>query len=342
MAFDLGTIQRRMKLISPDQPDPAAPSGIQPQSVSQPASITPSAAPTTPAPAAYSPSSFVTSTPNAQTSAVGSTPLGYQQGSYQSPVLHYNDIPQTDYKNVNDFDFDRAFTDQTDALSRQQADAQQQYDLANQQDVENYNRSLRGISDQSEQVFDANADKMANQGILRSGVSVRESGNIGQDLQNQIDALNRQRTEGNNQRETSFATVQRQIAEQLGRLQEEHTRRQQELEIQRAQQAAAAQAAQEAAAASQAAVQPWLGNDGSYNPPMASQQPANSDLSWGRWTYDDQMNPTFLMGGNNAGQSLAGAAQGGYNYGDITGETAPYVNPPVVPRPATSGGYRRF
>lgn len=181
----------------------------------------------------------------------GNVPSNAARSSVYTPAkLNLPQFQAPNYESINDFDFDRTYTDQNDMLGRARLDAESQYNLANQQDEEAYQRAMRSIQKQTGQAFDQNADRFAGQGILRSGIAVDEMGNIGEEFQGQLDEFNRRRTEGSTARESQYAQVQRQIQEQLGRLQEERTRRQQMIEQARARQAAEAAAAQRAAEAS--------------------------------------------------------------------------------------------
>lgn len=195
-----------------------------------------------------------------------------EQNGYQAKTAGYNDIPNWQYQGVNDFDFNQGYAQQKDALGRNLADAGQKYDLANQQDAEGYQRSLRDLQNQSQGAFDSNAERLAGNGILHSGVAVEAAGGIGNDLQSRIDSLTRQRTEGSTARETDYGKYQQQINDMLSSYQNDATQRQQQIEQQRAQEAAQAQAAQQAAAASQAAI-PAYNPGGSFGGPQ--QQPQN-------------------------------------------------------------------
>lgn len=153
------------------------------------------------------------------------------------------------YENVDQFDFNRGYEDTIDGLQRQRADLEQQRDLNKQRLNEDYGRQFRDVRQAQTDTLDLDAEKMAGQGILRSGIAVKSAGDIGARYGNELDSLQRQLSGQIEQVEGSFAQQQRQIQEQIGRAQEQLTRQQQQLEEQRARQAAAAQAAQRAAQA---------------------------------------------------------------------------------------------
>lgn len=169
------------------------------------------------------------------------------------------------YNDVNDFDFNRQYTDQVDQLQRGLLDSRANFDIAGQQDSENYQNSLRNAQQQATRSLDANTERFADNGRLRSGAAMTSAGQIGQGLQDQMTNYNRQRTDANTAREQQYAQIQRQVQEQLGRLQEDRTRQQQMLEQDRARQSAEAQAAQQAAQRAQQAL-PAMTETGQYQP----------------------------------------------------------------------------
>lgn len=233
MAFDIETLRRRMQTKIPGMARPNT-LGLEDEEELK-------------TPQAMAPVGLGGGNVTRQTA--GSNP-GARSSGYLPTKLNLPQFQSPNYESINDFDFDRTYADQNDMLSRARLDAESQYNMANQQDEEAYQRAMRSIQKQTGQAFDQNADRFAGQGILRSGIAVDEMGNIGEEFQGQLDEFNRRRTEGSTARESQYAQVQRQIQEQLGRLQEERTRRQQVIEQARARQAAEAAAAQRAAQAS--------------------------------------------------------------------------------------------
>lgn len=178
----------------------------------------------------------------------------------QPKVLSTTSVPQPnvqvpEYENVDQFDFNRNYEDTLDKLQRQKADFEQQYDLGNQRTREAYERRLREIQKNQKQAIGQSRDRLANQGILRSGMAVEQAGNIGEEFQGELDTQQRQLATTLEDRESQYAQAQRQIQEQIGRAQEYYTRQQQQLEQQRARQAAEAEAARRAAEEAQRVAQ---------------------------------------------------------------------------------------
>lgn len=205
--------------------------------------------------------SRVTAQPvNSGTPAYSAPPVGTTSSPYSSTTPRSSPVDRTrpGYENVDQFDFNRNYEDQLDQLRRSQADLQQQNDLENQRLNEDYGRQFRDVRNAQTEALDFDAEKMAGQGILRSGIAVKSAGNIGAKYGGELDVLQRQLSGQLENRGAAFAQAQRQIQEQIGRAQEAATRQQQELEQARARQLAAAEAAQRAAqaAATQSAAKP--------------------------------------------------------------------------------------
>lgn len=169
----------------------------------------------------------------------------YANGVQASPTIGQADLPK--YENVDQFDFNRNYEDTLDQLQRQRADLEQQNDLGIQRLQEDYGRRFRDIKQKQEDALNLQNERMAGNGILRSGIAVRESGAVGGQFGNLLDEQQRALSEQIENQNAQFAQQQRQIQEQIGKAQEYLTRQQQELEEQRARQAAAAAAAQRAA-----------------------------------------------------------------------------------------------
>lgn len=162
-----------------------------------------------------------------------------------SPV----DSTRPNYENVDQFDFNRNYEDQLDQFQRSRADLAQKHDLFKQRLNEDFGRQTRDVRNAQTESLNLDAEKMAGQGILRSGIAVKSAGEIGSRYGNELDSLQRSLSGQLEDAEGTYAQSQRQIQEQIGRTQEGLTRRQQELEKQRARQFAAAEAAQRAAQA---------------------------------------------------------------------------------------------
>lgn len=187
--------------------------------------------------------------------ATGGTPGDYginysknqtgTNGQQTSPVVSGSQLPK--YENVDQFDFNRNYEDTLDTLQRQRADAQQQYDLSKQRVNEDYDRQFRDVRRAQQEAIALENERMAGQGILRSGLATRAAGDVGSKYGSELDALQRQLSTQIEGLEGSYANTERGIQEQIGRAQEYLTRQQQMLEEQRARQAAAAAAAQRAA-----------------------------------------------------------------------------------------------
>lgn len=243
--------RRRNRLLTPQSP---AGSTVSAASLNPNANLAPTAprATSTPNPA------FGTQAPINQDFSYNPQGAAYQRGfegnGYRAPTVNYAQIPGNQYGSTADFDFDRDYESQFQTLERARADAEQQYGLANQQDTEQLANYQRQLQQQQQEEFDRLAERMASNGILRSGVNVAQQGELGGQYQQMLDQFNQQRTAALTQRETEYANFQRQLQEQMGNMQTERTRRQQAAEEARARAAAEAAAAQRAAEAARNAV----------------------------------------------------------------------------------------
>lgn len=132
------------------------------------------------------------------------------------------------YSSVDDFGFDAFYETELGNLQRRLADARSQFDLANQQDVEEYERAVRDTERQQELEAASLLDRLANQGILRSGIQVKAQSDLGESYQRRLADLERRKTEGQTGRQTEFSNYQRDVNDQIAMLQQEHTRREAE------------------------------------------------------------------------------------------------------------------
>lgn len=198
MAYDMDTLLRRLKV------NTAAPSGVGATGLNYGGE-----------PAAggglntnYTPQTF------------GSNPSG---GSGNIQGYPMNGGPG--YTNLDDAAFDKTYQTNWDSLQRRLADAGSQYDLSNQTDEEDYQRALRETGQQQELDSAALVDRMANQGMLRSGIQVKAQGDLADSYAKRLDEFNRQRTSAKTQRETNYTGIKRDIQDQLAALQNERAAR---------------------------------------------------------------------------------------------------------------------
>jgi hypothetical protein len=167
----------------------------------------------------------------------GQSGLNYTGSMGSSSGLNPNYTPQPnsispipdnampDYKSLDDMAFDRTYQTNYDALQRRLADASSQYDLANQQDEEEYQRAIRETGQQQELDAAGLTDRMANQGILRSGIQVKAQGDLAKSYQNRLGEFDRQRNSSKTQREGAYTGIKRDVQDQLAGLQNERTSR---------------------------------------------------------------------------------------------------------------------
>lgn len=168
-------------------------------------------------------------------------PSGLQTGYKPGGSSGLGSSTRPNYGSIDDMGFDKYYEQGIDSIGRRLADARSKFDMANQRDAEDYERAIR--DSQQQQQLDAGAllDKMANQGLLRSGINVKAQTDLGESYQRRMADYERARNESRTGRESEFASFQQALNDEKAGLQQERARREAE-----AQKEAARLAAQQA------------------------------------------------------------------------------------------------
>lgn len=175
-----------------------------------------------------------------------------------------SDPSSPNYKSMDDAAFDSSYQTNWDALQRRLADTTSEYDLANQTDKEEYERAVRETNQQQELDAGSLTDRLANQGLLRSGIHTKAQGDLAGSFQKRLGEYARQNTQAQTQRERSYSGLKRGITDQIAQLQQEKAQRE------TARQEAIARRLAEQRAAQQDALQnaqPIQTETGTYTPP---------------------------------------------------------------------------
>lgn len=164
----------------------------------------------------------------------GAPSTGGFNTQYNAPGFDVSVPNLPNFDSVDDMGFDSQYSGLTDQLHRALADAASQYQNANQNDEQEYQRVLRDSEQENKQMMVDFTDRMANQGMLRSGINVKGQSDIANQYQNRLGQYQQQRTQAKTARDTSYSNIQRGVQDSLGTLQQERTRRQQLAEEERA------------------------------------------------------------------------------------------------------------
>lgn len=154
-------------------------------------------------------------------------PSGLQTGYKPGGSLGLGGAPSTrpDYGSVDDMGFDQYYEQGIDSIGRRLAEARSKFDLANQRDAEDYERAIRDSEQQQQLDAGALLDKMANQGLLRSGINVKAQTDLGDSYQRRMADYERARNESRTGREAEFASFQQALNDEKAGLQQERSRR---------------------------------------------------------------------------------------------------------------------
>lgn len=148
--------------------------------------------------------------------------------TYNAPGMAGNtgsSIQMPNFQSTDDMGFDSQYASAYDQLQRQLASSQSDYQAANAQEQPEYDRVVKASNDQYGIDAQNLTDRMANQGLLRSGIFEKAQGDLSQSLQNRIADFNRQRTDTHTSRERSFSQLQQQIQDQIASLQSQKAAR---------------------------------------------------------------------------------------------------------------------
>lgn len=137
---------------------------------------------------------------------------------------------------------DPTYDRQIAAIERRLAETRQGLDLEDIQDKESYDRNVRTFGQQRDQQLESVLDRMAGQGILRSGITANEQSEVSQNFANIFEQLQAGRLAGQTGRARQLSIAGSNAEDARIDALQGRTSRQTETELRRAQEAAETQA----------------------------------------------------------------------------------------------------